>query len=112
LNCCAQPCACASTGGLVDTVVEGMTGFQMGRLSVDVSDPSFFFSPRPQFILMQNQRRIHAYLLSFSQCDVVEPADVQKVATTLKRAIEVVGTPAHNEMIRNCMTQDLSWKVI
>jgi granule-bound starch synthase len=72
------PCACASTGGLVDTVVEGKTGFQMGRLSVD--------------------------------CKVVEPADVQKVATTLKRAIKVVGTPAYNEMIRNCMAQDLSWK--
>jgi granule-bound starch synthase len=38
----------------------------------------------------------------------VEPADVHKVATTLKRAIKAVG----NEMVRNCMTQDLSWKVI
>ncbi|XP_062227951.1 granule-bound starch synthase 1, chloroplastic/amyloplastic [Phragmites australis] len=72
------PCACASTGGLVDTVVEGKTGFHMGRLSVD--------------------------------CKVVEPSDVQKVATTLKRAIKVVGTPAYEEMIRNCMIQDLSWK--
>ncbi|XP_062233680.1 granule-bound starch synthase 1, chloroplastic/amyloplastic-like [Phragmites australis] len=72
------PCACASTGGLVDTVVEGKTGFHMGRLSVD--------------------------------CEVVEPADVQKVATTLKRAIKVVGTPVYEEMIKNCMIQDLSWK--
>jgi granule-bound starch synthase len=32
-----QPCACASTGGLVDTIIEGKTGFHMGRLSVDVS---------------------------------------------------------------------------
>nr|ABU98330.1 granule-bound starch synthase I [Austrostipa aristiglumis] len=72
------PCACASTGGLVDTVVEGKTGFHMGRLSVD--------------------------------CNVVEPADVQKVGTTLKRAIKVVGTPAYHEMVRNCMAQDLSWK--
>jgi hypothetical protein len=31
-----QPCVCASTGGLVDTVIEGKTGFHMGRLSVDV----------------------------------------------------------------------------
>lgn len=31
------PFACASTGGLVDTVIEGKTGFHMGRLSVDVS---------------------------------------------------------------------------
>lgn len=72
------PCACASTGGLVDTVIEGKTGFHMGRLSVD--------------------------------CNVVEPADVQKVASTLKRAIKVVGTPAYKEMVRNCMIQDLSWK--
>jgi granule-bound starch synthase len=41
----------------------------------------------------------------------VEPADVQKVATTLKRAIRVVGTPVYEEMVRNCMIQDLSWKV-
>ncbi|KQK19733.1 granule-bound starch synthase 1, chloroplastic/amyloplastic [Brachypodium distachyon] len=72
------PCACASTGGLVDTIVEGETGFHMGRLSVD--------------------------------CNVVEPEDVKKVATTLKRAVKVVGTPAHQEMVRNCMAQDLSWK--
>ncbi|OEL23155.1 Granule-bound starch synthase 1, chloroplastic/amyloplastic [Dichanthelium oligosanthes] len=72
------PCVCASTGGLVDTVIEGKTGFHMGRLSVD--------------------------------CKVVDPADVQKVATTLKRAIKVVGTPAYEEMVRNCMIQDLSWK--
>lgn len=72
------PCVCASTGGLVDTIIEGKTGFHMGRLSVD--------------------------------CNVVEPGDVQKVATTLKRAIKVVGTPAYQEMVRNCMAQDLSWK--
>lgn len=72
------PCACASTGGLVDTVIEGKTGFHMGRLSVD--------------------------------CKVVEPSDVKKVAATLKRAIKVVGTPAYEEMVRNCMNQDLSWK--
>lgn len=39
-----QPCACASTGGLVDTVIEGKTGFHMGRLSVDVSQ----YSIRPK----------------------------------------------------------------
>nr|QFR35751.1 granule-bound starch synthase I [Chandrasekharania keralensis] len=72
------PCACASTGGLVDTIIEGKTGFHMGRLSVD--------------------------------CNVVEPADVQKVASTVKRAIRVVGTPAYEEMAKNCMIQDLSWK--
>lgn len=36
---------------------------------------------------------------------------MQKVASTLKRAIKVVGTPAYEEMVRNCMIQDLSWKV-
>ena len=41
----------------------------------------------------------------------MEPADVKKVATTLKRAIKVVGTPAYEEMVKNCMIQDLSWKV-
>lgn len=41
----------------------------------------------------------------------MEPADVKKVATTLKRAVKVVGTPAYKEMVRNCMAQDLSWKV-
>ena len=35
-DCSLQPCVCASTGGLVDTVIEGKTGFHMGRLSVDV----------------------------------------------------------------------------
>lgn len=29
---------CASTGGLVDTVKEGYTGFHMGDFSVEVSD--------------------------------------------------------------------------
>lgn len=47
----------------------------------------------------------------FWQCKVVEPSDVKKVAATLKRAIKVVGTPAYEEMVRNCMNQDLSWKV-
>jgi granule-bound starch synthase len=36
---------------------------------------------------------------------------VKKAATTLKRAIKVVGTPTYEKMVKNCMTQDLSWKV-
>ncbi|KAK9280287.1 hypothetical protein L1049_013975 [Liquidambar formosana] len=68
----------ASTGGLVDTVKEGFTGFQMGAFSVE--------------------------------CDAVDPADVTAVATTVKRALAVYGTPAFAEMIKNCMAQDLSWK--
>jgi granule-bound starch synthase len=43
---------------------------------------------------------------------VVEPSDVKKVATTLKRAVKVIGTPTYQEMVKNCMSQDLSWKVL
>ncbi|KAH0975149.1 hypothetical protein GBA52_017048 [Prunus armeniaca] len=68
----------ASTGGLVDTVKEGFTGFQMGAFNV--------------------------------VCDEVDPADVTAIATTVKRALAAYGTPALNEMIQNCMAQDLSWK--
>ncbi|KAM1585191.1 hypothetical protein ACFX1Z_038085 [Malus domestica] len=68
----------ASTGGLVDTVKEGFTGFQMGDFNVE--------------------------------CDKVDPADVAAIATTVKRAVATYGTPALNEMIQNCMAQDLSWK--
>ncbi|XP_073012426.1 granule-bound starch synthase 1, chloroplastic/amyloplastic-like [Typha latifolia] len=72
------PPACSSTGGLVDTVKEGETGFHMGPFAVE--------------------------------CDVVDPADAKKIVTTVKRALKVVGTPAFEEMIQNCMAQDLSWK--
>ena len=34
---------CASTGGLVDTVKEGYTGFHMGAFSVEVCHNIFFF---------------------------------------------------------------------
>lgn len=33
------------------------------------------------------------------------------VATTVKRALAIYGTPAFTEMIKNCMAQELSWKV-
>ncbi|KAG2725684.1 hypothetical protein I3760_01G077600 [Carya illinoinensis] len=68
----------ASTGGLVDTVKEGFTGFQMGSFNVE--------------------------------CEVVDPADVTAVATTVKRALAIYGTTAFAEMIKNCMAQELSWK--
>lgn len=68
----------ASTGGLVDTVKEGFTGFQMGGFNVE--------------------------------CEVVDPADVQAIATTVTRALGTYGTPAFTEIIGNCMAQDLSWK--
>ncbi|KAG1355314.1 Granule-bound starch synthase 1, chloroplastic/amyloplastic [Cocos nucifera] len=69
---------CASTGGLVDTVKEGVTGFHMGAFSV--------------------------------KCDAVDPVDAAAVASTVKRALKVYGTPAFHEMVQNCMAQDLSWK--
>ncbi|KAK3429564.1 hypothetical protein EUGRSUZ_E01068 [Eucalyptus grandis] len=68
----------SSTGGLVDTIKEGFTGFQMGGFSLD--------------------------------CDVIDPADVDAVARTVKRALATYGTAAMKEMISNCMAQDLSWK--
>ncbi|XP_041028787.1 granule-bound starch synthase 1, chloroplastic/amyloplastic-like isoform X2 [Juglans microcarpa x Juglans regia] len=68
----------ASTGGLVDTVKEGFTGFQMGSFNVE--------------------------------CEAVDPADVTAVATTVKRALAIYGTPVFTEMIKSCMAQELSWK--
>lgn len=68
----------SSTGGLVDTVKEGVTGFHMGPFNVE--------------------------------CDAVDPADVAKISSTVKRALKVYGTPLFEEMIQNCMAQDLSWK--
>jgi len=41
----------------------------------------------------------------------VDAADVDAIAKTIKRALALYGTPAFTEMIKNCMAQDLSWKV-
>jgi len=41
----------------------------------------------------------------------VDPADVDALAKTVTKALAVYGTPAFAEMIKNCMAQDLSWKV-
>lgn len=65
----------ASTGGLVDTVKEGKTGFQMGAM-----DP-----------------------------DGLKPEDADAVAETMARAADVFGTPTFEEMVNNCIQQDLSW---
>ncbi|KAJ6826251.1 granule-bound starch synthase 1b, chloroplastic/amyloplastic isoform X2 [Iris pallida] len=69
---------CSSTGGLVDTVEEGVTGFHMGAFDIE--------------------------------CETVDPEDVTKISTTVKRALKVYGTPLFTEMIQNCMALDLSWK--
>ncbi|XP_028549213.1 granule-bound starch synthase 1b, chloroplastic/amyloplastic [Dendrobium catenatum] len=68
----------SSTGGLVDTIKEGITGFLMGAFSVE--------------------------------CETVSPADVAAIASTVKRALKIYGTPKFTKMIQNCMAQDLSWK--
>ncbi|KAL8150325.1 hypothetical protein V2J09_020133 [Rumex salicifolius] len=68
----------SSTGGLVDTVKEGHTGFHIGNFNVE--------------------------------CEIIDPADVSALATTVKRALKSYGTPAFKEMIQNCMALDLSWK--
>ncbi|RDY14305.1 hypothetical protein CR513_00645 [Mucuna pruriens] len=68
----------SSTGGLVDTVREGFTGFHTGTFSV--------------------------------KCEAVDPADVEKLATTVNRALGTYGTPVMEDMIQNCMAQDFSWK--
>lgn len=44
------------------------------------------------------------------KCDLVDPADVKKVVTTVKRACASYGTPVFAKMIQNCMAQDLSWE--
>lgn len=75
----AQIPVVASTGGLVDTVSEGITGFHVGKaFNVD--------------------------------CEVVHPDDVKLLAATVKRAVKSYGALELKRMIRNCMSQDLSWK--
>lgn len=44
------------------------------------------------------------------ECEAVDPVDVEKLATTVKRALGTYGTPAMTQMIQNCMAQDFSWK--
>ena len=65
----------ASTGGLVDTVKEGVTGFQMGAMDTDG----------------------------------LTPEDADACAQTMSRAAQVFGTPHFEEMVVNCIKQDLSW---
>lgn len=65
----------SSTGGLVDTVKEGKTGFQMGAMDADG----------------------------------LTSEDVDAVAATMSRASQVFGTPQFEDMVVNCIKQDLSW---
>lgn len=45
------------------------------------------------------------------QCETVDPDDAKALEMTVKRALKTYGTAALEEMIQNCMAQDLSWKV-
>ena len=51
-------------------------------------------------------------VLGCEQCDAVDPADILKIVVTVARALASYGTLALKEMIRNCMSQELSWKVV
>ena len=99
---------CSTTGGLVDTVKEGITGFHMGRFSANVR--ILLFSS--DLLLMHRAPFDQAPVPNVSsQCNVVDKEDIEKVVKTVKRAINVYRTPAFAQMIQNCMKQDLSWKV-
>ncbi|XP_058093885.1 uncharacterized protein LOC131239947 [Magnolia sinica] len=105
----------ASTGGLVDTVKEGFTGFQMGSFNVDASNSSFIHQLNSPSILTipftKTEFTFHVpFSFYFFQCEAVDPVDVTAIATTIKRTLSVYGTPAFTEMINNYMAQDLSWK--
>lgn len=66
----------ATTGGLVDTVKDGVTGFHIGPL-----DP-----------------------------DNMVQKDVDSIVKACARAAQTYSTPAYAEMVRNAISQDLSWK--
>uniref|UniRef100_J3KU04 Uncharacterized protein n=1 Tax=Oryza brachyantha TaxID=4533 RepID=J3KU04_ORYBR len=44
------------------------------------------------------------------ECETVDPADVTAVASTVRRALKQYDTPAFQEMVQNCMAQDLYCK--
>lgn len=79
----------------------------MGAFNVEVILKFLPFSFTQCFIL---SRELKFRKLMF-QCEVVDPVDVQAIATTVTRALGTYGTPALTEIISNCMAQDLSWKV-
>ncbi|CAA6655880.1 unnamed protein product [Spirodela intermedia] len=72
------PSLVTSTGGLVNTVLDGYTGFHMGAFNID--------------------------------CDAVDPQDVDAIVSAVKRASGIFGTEQFEEIIQNCMAQDLSWE--
>ena len=85
----------ASTGGLVDTVIEGVTGFHMGQLSVESG--------------LTIEEEIASATEEGSPW-VVDPSDVAACVSTVRRALKAFRTPAFEAMRLACMKQDLSWK--
>ncbi|CAN6466291.1 unnamed protein product [Victoria cruziana] len=45
-----------------------------------------------------------------TSCEAVEAADIKALVSSVRRSLSIYRTPAHEEMIRNCMAQDFSWK--
>ncbi|KAF3789416.1 Granule-bound starch synthase 1 [Nymphaea thermarum] len=43
-------------------------------------------------------------------CEAVDPADIGALVNSVRRSLAIYRTPAHEEMIQNCMAQDFSWK--
>lgn len=91
----------------MDTVVDGEMGFYISRFSIKVCTNQY----RLKLSIFFSQV-INLSALFFFQYEEEDPTDVSRTVATLKRAIKVVGTALHKEMIQNCMAQDLSWKVI
>lgn len=102
-----QICLVASVGGLVDTVKDGYTGFQMGAFNFDVNYP---------------QKQVLFFLFSLCNSVTQNPLFCLLVwccgsfgcgcsSQWCWKGSSVYGNPTFTEMVHNCMAQDLSWKV-
>lgn len=59
----------ASTGGLVNTVLEGYTGFQMGAFNVEVILRSFqFIIPQERVDELMPRNKLRVFYLSVRNC--------------------------------------------
>ncbi len=110
----------ASTGGLVDTVKEGVTGFHIGALDTVSGKPRMgalgalrSFSTASticcSFPLEGIVTRLPLPLLVPPTQDKLNPADVEALASTAARAAQAFTTPLFKDMVYNAISQDLSW---
>lgn len=106
----------ASTGGLVDTVKEGVTGFQMGAMDPDnleEADAGGCLPPRlpawPQPLPPGSNVELSADLClhCLPLLPSLPPADA--ICQTILRAADAYGTPSYTAMRDRCISQDLSW---